>query len=349
VENVKTQADPDSYRLLADQVRAAGLLDRRPVYYAGKIAITLGAYFAGWVWFVTGGDSWMSLLCAGALAVLFTQVVFIGHDAGHGQISSSPRTNRLIGLVAGDLLCGVSFGWWVPKHSAHHAHPNQPGLDPDLGAGVLAFRFDREQALPDGSLGRIVVRRQVWLFVPLLMVQGLGLHITGADWMIRRRDRRAAVEAFLLAGHVLAYSIVVFTVLSPGRALAFIAVQQGLFGLYLGLSFAPNHKGMPLLEPDSRMTFAMRQVISARNVKGGRLVDFMLGGLNHQIEHHLFPTMCRANLARAATLVRTFCSDQGLPYCETSLISSYRITLRQLSAVARGAGALASRHEGTRA
>jgi hypothetical protein len=66
------------------------------------------------------------------------------------------------------------------------------------------------------------------------MVQGLGLHITSADWVIRRRDRRAAGEALLLSGHVAVYSIVVFTVLSPTQAVAFVAVQQGLFGLYLG-------------------------------------------------------------------------------------------------------------------
>ena len=339
MDTLETGASPASYRLLADQVSAAGLLDRRPIYYAARILITFGAYGAGWVWFVRTGDSWLSLVCAAALAVLFTQVVFIGHDAGHCQISSSPHVNRLLGLLTGDLLCGVSFGWWVPKHNAHHSHPNQQGLDPDLGAGVMALRFDADQPPPGGSLGQFVARRQAWLFVPLLMLQGLGLHVTGADWMIRRRDRHAAVEAILVAGHVAAYSTVVFTVLSPLRALAFIAVQQGLFGLYLGLSFAPNHKGMPLVDPNSRMTFAARQVISARNVRGGRFVDLLLGGLNHQIEHHLFPTMCRPNLARASGLVRAFCSDQGLPYSERGLIGSYRVIFGYVSAVSRGTGA----------
>jgi fatty acid desaturase len=98
--------------------------------------------------------------------VLFTQVVFIGHDAGHDQISSSRRTNRLLGLAVGNLLCGVSFGWWVPQHNAHHAHPNEPGLDPDLGTGVLAFAFTTEasppttEALPPRTgVGRIVALR----------------------------------------------------------------------------------------------------------------------------------------------------------------------------------------------
>jgi fatty acid desaturase len=98
---------------------------------------------------------------------------------------------------------------------------------------------------------------------------------------------------------------------------------------------------MPLLNPESPIPFAARQVISARNVKGGRVVDLLLGGSGHQIEHHLFPTMRRPNLARAALLVRAFCSGAGLQYCETSLIASYRVTLGQLSAVSRGLPAAA--------
>jgi fatty acid desaturase len=333
--SVDTIKAPVSYRSLRDQVSEAGLLDRRPAYYTGRIACTLGAYVAGWVAVVMVGNSWLTLLCAAALAVLFAQVVFVGHDAGHNQISSSRRTNRLLGLLAGNLLCGVGFGWWVPKHNAHHAHPNEPGFDPDLGTGILAFSFTPEAPRPTRGLGAVLARWQVWLFVPLLVLAGLGLHISSVEWVLKRRGRLAAVEGGLLLAHAAIYGIVIFTVLSPARAVAFLAVQQGLFGLYLGCSFAPNHKGMPLLNPDSTLPFATRQVISARNVTGGRVVDFLLGGLNHQIEHHLFPTMSRPNLARAVPLVRAFCADAGLPYCEMSLISSYRITLRQLSVVSK--------------
>ena len=321
---------PAHYRLLREQVREAGLLDRRPAHYALRMVLTVSAYAGGWVAVALVGNSWWSLVCAAALAVLFTQVVFIGHDAGHGQIFSSRRRNRLLGLVVGDLLCGVSFGWWVPKHNAHHARPNEPGLDPDLGGGVLALTAASVSRPTTSRAGRILAGWRAWLFVPLLMLQGLGLHVTSADWLARRRDRPAAVEITMLVAHVAAYAVVVFAVLSPLRALAFIAVQQGLFGLYLGCSFAPNHKGMPMLPAGSSMPSAMRQVITARNVKSGRVVDLLLGGLNHQIEHHLFPTMCRPNLAWAAPLVRAFCADAGLHYCETSLMSSYRVTLSRL-------------------
>ena len=121
--------------------------------------------------------------------------------------------------------------------------------------------------------------------------------------------------------------------LSPLQAVAFVLVQQGLFGLYLGCSFAPNHKGMPTLTEADQLDFVRRQVLTSRNVAGSRLVDFVLGGLNYQIEHHLFPNMPRPNLRHAQPLVRAFCAQHGLPYVEASLVGSYAEAVRHLHAV----------------
>jgi fatty acid desaturase len=126
---------------------------------------------------------------------------------------------------------------------------------------------------------------------------------------------------------------VVLLVLSPLKALAFIAVQQAVFSLYLGISFAPNHKGMPIIQTATATSFARRQVVTARNITGGRFTDFMLGGLNYQIEHHLFPSMPRPNLRRAQGLVRDFCVATDLCYREESFIESFRQIVHHLSDV----------------
>ena len=90
---------------------------------------------------------------------------------------------------------------------------------------------------------------------------------------------------------------------------------------------------MPILRPGEEPDFLRRQVLTSRNVRGGRLVDFALGGLNYQIEHHLFPSMPRPNLRRAQVIVRRFCLDRGISYTETSLVASYGTSLRHLHAV----------------
>ncbi len=324
------------YRELASHIREAGLLDRRPASSIARMLLTTLALAAVWAALFAIGDSWASLGIAALLAFLFTQVDFVGHDAGHQQIFASRRANQLVGLVAGNVMTGLSFGWWVPKHNAHHAHPNVVGQDPDIGAGVLALSFTADIARGRHGAGRILARHQAWLFFPLLLLEGAGLHISGVDALVRRRNRSAAVEGLLLGVHTALYLTAVFWVLSPLRALAFIAVQQGLFGLYLGCSFAPNHKGMPVLQDDSDLGFVRRQITTARNVAGGRLTAFIFGGLNYQIEHHLFPAMPRSNLPRARGIVRAFCAERDIQYQEDSLAGSYRQALRYLNLAGAG-------------
>ena len=141
---------------------------------------------------------------------------------------------------------------------------------------------------------------------------------------LRQRDHASAVEASLITLHAALYLTVVLWVLFPLKALAFIAVQQAVFSLYLGISFAPNHKGMPIIETATATSFARRQVVTARNIRGGRFTTFMLGGLNYRIEHHLFPSMPRPNLRRVQGLVRDFCAATDLGCSEESFVESFR-------------------------
>ena len=322
------------YADLMRRVRQAGLLARRPGYYAALIAGCLVALIAGWTAFALLGNSWWQLITAAYLAVVFTQIGFIAHDAGHRQMFRSRRANYLVGLIAGNLGIGLVFGWWVDKHHRHHAHPNQEGLDPDIGGENLVFT--RAQADGRRGFGRFVARNQRALFFPMLMLLALNLRVTGVKALVTPTFRNRVPEAVLLGVHIVGYLTVVFVVLSPLRALCFIVVHQALLGLYLGSVFAPNHKGMPILDKDDDSDFLRRQVLTSRNVRGGRLTDVLLGGLNYQIEHHLFPYLPRASLRRAQPLVRDHCLSHGLPYVETTLVDSYRQALRHLHTVGRG-------------
>jgi fatty acid desaturase len=319
------------YADLLRRVKAAGLLDRRRGYYLTRIAVTGLLLVAGWVAFVLLGDSWWQLVVAGFLAVVFTQIGFIGHDAGHRQIFRSRRANYLVGLLGGNLAIGLSYGWWVDKHNRHHAHPNQEDKDPDIDIGALAFTA--RQAWGKRGVARIVARHQRYLFLPLLLLEAVQLHISSIGALARRGMRNRSWEALFLGAHLVGYFTATLLVLPPAKAAAFVVVQQALFGLYLGLAFAPNHKGMPILSAEDQTDFLRRQVLTARNVRGNWLVDFALGGLNYQIEHHLFPSMPRPNLRRSKALVWSFCRQHGVAYCETSLLRSYAQALRHLHQV----------------
>jgi len=321
------------YAELSRQVKQAGLLERRRGSYTWRIAVAVALLTAGWFAFVLIGNSWWQLAVAVFLAVMFTQIGFLGHDAGHRQISGSRRVSRILGVLLGNLGVGLSYGWWVDKHNRHHAHPNTEGADPDISMKVLAFT--QTQARASRGLSRMVFRAQAYLFFPLLLGEAFSIHVASIRSLARRDSRARPAEAALLGIHVLGYLALVFLVLSPVKAVVFILVQQGLFGVYLGAAFAPNHKGMPILGAADRSDFLRRQVLTSRNVRGGWLTDLALGGLNYQIEHHLFPSMPRPALRRSQPLIMEYCRQLELPYCEASLVGSYAQALRHLSAVGR--------------
>jgi fatty acid desaturase len=320
------------YTQLSRQIKQAGLVERRRGWYGARMALNLGLLAAGWAAFVVLGSSWWQLLTAAYLAVVFTQLAFMGHDAGHRQLFRSRRANDLVGLAHANLLVGVSFDWWVDKHNAHHTNPNHEDLDPDINITALAFTAD--QARSKHGLVRLIARYQGWLFFSLLLLEAAHLHLASIKSILQGSGRANTVEGLLLVAHVAGYVTALVWVLSPLQALAFLVVQQGLFGLYLGCSFAPNHKGMPTLTDADQLDFLRRQVLTSRNVRGS-LVDFVLGGLNYQIEHHLFPNMPRPNLRRAQPLVRAFCQHHGLPYTEASLFGSYAEAVRHLHTVGK--------------
>ncbi|WP_227999511.1 fatty acid desaturase family protein [Nocardia australiensis] len=323
------------YAMLLRRVRKAALLDRQLGYYARKCAVTAAAFVAGWAVFFSVGNSWWQLGTAVLLGMVFAQIAFLGHDAGHKQIFDTRRANYLFGVIAGNLGIGVSIGWWTSNHNRHHAHPNTEGSDPDI-LGVLAHSGER--ARTGKGLRRFIFRYQAWLFFPMLLLEAGSLHYASVRAVRRWAIPHRVWEAVLLAAHAAGYLAAVFLILSPAKAVAFIVVQQGLFGFYMGCTFAPNHKGMAVLEAGDSTDYLRRQVLTSRNVRGSRLVDAAMGGLNYQIEHHLFPSMPRPNLRRAQPLVEEFCAEAGIPYCQTSLFTSYAQALRHLDAVGRLSG-----------
>ncbi|WP_240506791.1 fatty acid desaturase family protein [Thermoactinospora rubra] len=316
---------------MARRITDAGLLERRPVYYAVRVGAWALAYAGGWAAFALIGDSWWQLLVAAGLAVVFAQFGFIAHDLGHRQVFRRRRPSTAAGRIIGNLCIGLGWDWWTDKHTRHHANPNHEEHDPDVSPAVIVWSAG--QAAESRGLPRLVARHQAFWFFPLLTLEAWHLHVASFRALLRPDARGRWVEAALLAAHSACYLGAVFAVLSPGKAVAFLALHQGLFGVYLGCTFAPNHKGMPTLTGRTSLDYLRKQVLTARNVRGGVLLDVALGGLNYQIEHHLFPNMPTPNLRRAQPIVRAYCAELGVEYAETGLLDSYRQALRHLHAV----------------
>jgi fatty acid desaturase len=306
---------------------------RRYAYYWTRFAVVTLMLVGCAVAFFLIGESWWQLALAAVTAVVLGQVMFLGHDAAHRQIFASGRWNDWASLVLANLYAGMSYGWWTHKHSRHHAKPNQVGADPDIKTGALVFH-NEDRTVPVTGLRAWFHARQGWLFFPLLLLEGLNLHVSGVRTIFGRGEvKRRPVEAAFVTLRLGGYLALVFWVLPVGMAFAFLGVQLALFGLYMGAVFAPNHKGMPIVPKSAKVDFLRRQVLMSRNVRGGRFMDWFMGGLNYQVEHHLFPSMPRPSLRKVQPIVREFCASHDIPYTETSLMESYGIVVRYLNKV----------------
>ncbi len=321
-----------TYSALLRTVRDAGLLERRRGFYGALFAalvVSLGGCVTG---FILLGDSWFQLLIAGALGIVLTQFAFLAHEASHRQVFlSGPNNDRAGRLIAAGVV-GISYSWWMTKHNRHHANPNTVGKDPDIETDTISF-LETEAAKQRGFLG-LITRFQGYLFFPLLTLEGLNLHYRSIKTLFQPgRLQGRGLELSLIGVRLGLYLAITFLMLPVGMAFAFLGVQLAVFGVYMGASFAPNHKGMPIIPEGSKVDFLNRQVLTSRNIRGGFGMSLLLGGLNFQIEHHLFPNMPRPHLARARAIVREHCAQLGITYTETELAASYAIVVRYLNRV----------------
>ncbi|HEY0247504.1 MAG TPA: acyl-CoA desaturase [Gryllotalpicola sp.] len=321
-----------SYTAVSRAVKAEGLLARTRLFYIVLTTVLVAATAADIVGMGLLGPSWFQLIPAGVLGLIFTQFAFLSHEAAHRQVLASGRANDWVGRVVGTFVIGMSYAWWMNKHSRHHANPNQIGKDPDIAIDTISF-IEEDAAKQTGVLAW-VTRRQGYLFFPLLTFEGVNLHWTSFRLLAGQDPvKHRKTEIALIVARFGVYLGLLFWFLPPGIAGAFLGVQLAVFGIYMGASFAPNHKGMPIIPAGVKLDFFSKQVRTSRNVSGGWWATMLFGGLNYQIEHHLFPSMARPHLSHARLIVREHCQSTGIPYTEVTLAESYAIVIAYLNRV----------------
>jgi fatty acid desaturase len=310
------------YVIVKRRVRDAGLLEKQPWFYVRSIAAKLSLLAACLLVFALFRNPWLQAANAVVLAFVSGQLGFQLHDSGHRQMFTKGWLNALVGLMTGNLLLGMSYGWWVEKHNRHHANPNHVDLDPDIN--MVAIAYSQSQATERRGLLRAMARHQACLFFPLLLLLSWSMHVSSLNFLLRRRSRHRWKELALVAAHVALYVGLAVYFLGPWSALLVIAIHQCGGGFYMALVFAPNHKGMPQVDDSGDLDFLRKQVLTSRNVRSHPLTDMWYGALNYQIEHHLFPTMPRNRVREAHLIVRRFCAERSIPYHEVSMLQSYR-------------------------
>lgn len=319
------------YRAMRQSFIDRGLFESRKGYY-GLIACINLAQLALAVYCLAGRtEAAARLLGCLALAMFWQQDGWMSHDYLHYSVFKSRLSNWLVPWLFGAVGAGYTYIWWSRKHNTHHAVPNVIDGDPDIDTmPVLAWSERNIQRKgPLGALARLWIRNQALLFVPLLAfarfswtVQSLlTVFEAGSDYPAwRREDKKLTrwrfVESFGQALYWLWTLSLFFGTMPLASALTYYAIAQLLSGVLLALPFVLNHSGMAIYNEGSaaHVNFFELQARTGRNIAPSLFMNWFTGGLNFQVEHHLYPRMPRHNYPLIAGEVQAFCAKHKIVY-----------------------------------
>ncbi|KAH8611149.1 putative Fatty acid desaturase [Trypanosoma vivax] len=270
------------------------------------IVVALDAYaFFAW------RPLYLTVLQSFAMALVALNVQ---HDANHGAISRQPFVNGFLGLSQ-DMLGGSRISWIIHHNFIHHIFTNEPHRDLDLEIPLLRLhRFIPRRGYH--ALQHIYILMLEALFGPVHVISSMLFVWRGPD----EKHRLLRVEWFLsrLLTLVAPLRLTLNMLHAPTLSIGILSsvLQYGVGGMYLAFFFLISHNFSGVEKGGASgegYCFLMAQVESSSNVCGWWLAQ-LHGGLNYQIEHHLFPRIHHSYYHAIAPIVREYCSKHGIRY-----------------------------------
>lgn len=309
------------HRELIAELSDAGCFRPAPLRSAAYGAFILAGYAAAYFALLADPGAAVRAAAIVALAFFSVQAGFLAHEAVHGALRRSRFVTGLVGQIFNTLLTALCYSYFCHIHRRHHPHCNDRLRDPDMQSGF--FSMYAQSAREKRGLGALVSRHQSVLIWILVWLQGFTLKIDSLQFL-RRNPRATRADQVMVALHFALWFVPPVMALGFATAAANYALMTLLIGPYLGTIFLVNHIGTKVIEPDESISFFEQELTVTRNLGASRLDDFLFGGLNNHIEHHLFPSMPTAGLRRARGITREFCRRHGLVYREMSWLAAAR-------------------------
>ena len=303
------------YRMLIKDLSNAGCFQPTPARSAVYGAFIVAGYAGAYATLLADPELAVRAIALAALAFFTVHAGFFAHEAGHGAITRNRRAIAWLGQVFNTLLTALCYSFYCHIHRRHHPHCNERSRDPDMQSEF--FSMYQESAQEKAGFGRLISGRQSVLIWILVWLQPFTLKIDSLRFL-RKNPRTTRVDQFVVLLHFTLWFVPPALVLGLPAALLNYVLMSLLAGPYLGVIFLVNHIGTRVIEPGDSISFFVQQVSTTRNLGTSRLHDFLFGGVNNHIEHHLFPTMPTARLRAARPIVREFCRKHGIVYREMS-------------------------------
>lgn len=310
---MSTTPYPDIFDELKTQVRAAGLLERVPV----RGSIEMIAIIASFIALYNTLPLWNPLLLALFMTLLFTRTVFVAHDILHLQYFQNKKLSFRLSYPFSAIILSNSSSWWDFKHNINHHHfCNTVTKDEDIMALDGAFTPENRGNKPFiKKYKRIIFWGAMFFMYPAFIAKSY-------SFVIRHKNYS---ELFLMLLHWPIIWGPIFYMLPLADALTTFVTLNLVLSAWMAFGFITNHLGCEVfsVEEVEKMGWMELQMRSSRSLKGGRFMHWFYGGLNTQIEHHLFPKAPRFNLLKVQQMTREFAKKHNIPYFETSPIEAY--------------------------
>ena len=321
LSNKMKKTDNKLHKKLTIELSKAGCFKRAPMATVGMMIFILTIYSICYYMLLFNPEWIIRIPILMLLAFTHVQAGFIAHEAGHGAITRNHNIAELIGQIFNTFLTAECYSHFQYIHRSHHPHCNEEGKDIDMQSGI--FSMYENSARRKTRLGKLITHYQAYLIWILVSLQGFSLKIDSLN-ILRRNPDKTRTDQIVLIFHFLLWFSLPVAILDFQDALLNYFFMTLFVGPYLGFIFLVNHIGTRIIRPDEKVSHFYKQLTTTRNLGDSRLSDFIFGGLNNHIEHHLFPSMATARLRTARPIVRDFCRRHGLIYREMNWLTAAR-------------------------
>ncbi|XP_004291044.1 PREDICTED: delta(8)-fatty-acid desaturase 1-like [Fragaria vesca subsp. vesca] len=342
------------YRKLVTEFSKMGLFENRGVGVYFQL-FSVAMLFSLSVYGVLCSDkTWVHLVSGGLMGLGWIQSGWLGHDSGHYQIISNKKINRFAQILTGNCLAGISIAWWKRNHNAHHIACNSLEFDPDLQhmpffavssklfKSLRSCYYDRKMNFD--KFTRFLVSYQHWTFYPVMCFARINLF--AQSFMLlgckRLRVPNRGQEILGLLVFWIWFPLLVSCLPNWGERVLFVVASFSITGVQ-HVQFCLNHFSSSVyVGTPVGNDWCEKQTNGSLDIVCPSWMDWFHGGLQFQIEHHLFPRLPRGYLRKIAPLVKELCKKHNLPYTSVSFTEANTLTIGTLRAAALQARDLTS-------
>lgn len=260
------------------------------------------------------------VLLSGFWGILGAQFGMIAHDAGHNITAGKVWVNKIYGYLCMPFINGNSFNDWKDHHNKHHKNVQVEGIDPDMEFDMMFSIYERQARQRKGRIQSLQKIQYIYYWIGSFFFA----------WSFRLVSIRYLIgNCKYYIGEV---GVIVFHYLVwigfPGLYIGFIQslinyfIYSAVLSFYITMIFTINHVGLPTLPANHNVSYERLQIEHSRNIKNQPIFDFIFGGLNFHIEHHLFPNAAVNRLRSGNKIIAEYSKEKKINYNESGLFES---------------------------